>query len=458
MPQHDLNNAPHIVVLGAGFAGLTFCRKFGGDAKITVIDRQNHHLFQPLLYQVAMAGLAAPDISEPLRTVFRDERNIYVVMDTVRSIDLPARRVRLCDRDVAYDYLVVALGAKTSYFGNDGAWAPHAPGLKSLDDAMRVRHQILGSYERAETAEDDDERRRLMTIVVVGGGPTGVELSGSMAELARQVFTKDFRRIRPAESRIVLVQGGGCLLPGYPPNLSASAKAQLESLGVEVMLGTRVVGVDGGGVDLSTGERIETPNILWAAGIKPSPVLETMAGVERVYGRVKVRPDLSVPGHPEVFVLGDCAAVEQEDGRPVPGVAPAAMQMGEHAARVIERELRRRDGPSGTDHREAFRYHDKGMMATIGRKRAVAWVGKWQPTGLVAWLMWLFVHIAFLIGFRNRLAVMSAWVYSYVTFRRGARIIWGERCEREDEPIDDTTPPPPRHTEEAEEPEPAAVA
>ncbi len=430
-----LRGLPHIVVLGAGFGGLTFCREFRGNARVTIVDKQNHHLFQPLLYQVAMAGLAATDIAEPVRSIFRKRPNVISLMDEAVGIDLRTHAVQFSDRTLKYDYLVCALGGVKSYFGNEH-WEQHAPGLKTLDDAMRIRRRILSSFEKAENAIDTEAQRRLTTIVVVGGGPTGVELAGSIAELTRQVFRTDFRRINPADSRIVLVHSQDRILQEYPEDLSASARKQLESLGVEIIFSDRVVDVQEDHVLLKSGQRIDTCNVLWGAGVKANPITQSLADCCGIVldrgGRVPVDADLSLRshGHPEVFCIGDIAAINDVDGKPVPGVAPAAIQMGKHVAKLIEARLDRQIARSeGLETNEAFRYWDKGMMATIGRKRAVAWTGDLpliqglKMTGFVAWVAWLFIHISYLIGFRNRVSVLFSWVYAYFTFRRGARII-----------------------------------
>ncbi|BAM04584.1 NAD(P)/FAD-dependent oxidoreductase [Phycisphaera mikurensis] len=429
-PKH-LQGLPHVVVLGAGFAGLNFCKSFDGRARVTLVDRQNHHLFQPLLYQVAMAALSAPEIAEPVRTIFRDRENVVVLMDEAKKIDLQKREVELAQNTLKYDYLVCGLGGTKTYFGNE-QWEALAPGLKSLEDAMRIRRHLLQSFERAETTNDPEERKRLMTIVVVGGGPTGVELAGSMAELCKRVFKKDFRRIDTRESRVILVHSNGRILEEYPEDLSESGKKQLASLGVEIILDNKVVDIQRHHVELSDGTRIDTENVLWGAGVKANPITAGL-GIELARGgRVPVDPDLSLAsrGHPEVFFVGDIVSIRQEDGEPVPGVAPAAIQMGKHVARLIEERLERQVMSSaGGDATRPFRYWDKGMMATIGRMRAVAWTGDiplirgLKMTGLLAWLGWLTIHIAYLVGFRNRVAVFLSWVYSYASFRRGARII-----------------------------------
>jgi NADH dehydrogenase len=415
-----VNKNPHIVVLGAGFGGLTFCQSLKARAaRITVVDRTNHHLFQPLLYQVAASGLSAPEIAQPIRAILSDHPNVTVLLDQVISINLAARRITLESNSLDYDYLVLGLGGVTSYFGHP-EWEKFAPGLKTLDDALRIRSRILLAFERAENTSDAAERERLMTVVIVGGGPTGVELAGAFAELARTVLKRDFRRIDPAQARIILVEGSPMILSNLPPDLSASAARQLQQLGVQVRVATRVKDIRDGEVEIESGEVIRAANVLWAAGVSASPLTKALGVELDRAGRVKVNADLGVPGHPEVFAIGDMALVQQADGTLVPGVSPAAMQMGKHVARVIDEELRA--GRRLTS-RPAFRYWDKGTMATIGRSAAVAQIGKVKLSGFFAWLAWLFIHLIFLIGFRNKLAVLLQWIYSYFTYKRGARII-----------------------------------
>jgi NADH dehydrogenase len=412
----------HLVVLGAGFGGLTFCQTFNHpDTRITLVDRQNHHLFQPLLYQVATAGLSAPEIAQPIRSILADRPRVTVLLDIVVDFNLAEKKVVLEKNTLGYDYLVLALGGVTSYFGHP-EWEQFAPGLKSLDDALRIRRRILLAFEKAENAADVSEHDRLMTIVVVGGGPTGVELAGAFAELARHVLKSDFRRIDPTQARIVLIEAGPRVLAHLPPKLSASAQRQLEKLGVEVRTGTKVKNITQGRVELENGQVIEAENILWGAGVSASPLTKKLGVELDRAGRVKVNQDLSLPGHPEVFAIGDMALVLDDEGKPVPGVSPAAMQMAKHVARIIrdELELGRQRAT-----RPAFRYWDKGTMATIGRSAAVAKIGKIEFNGFLAWVAWLFVHLIFLIGFRNRLAVLSQWAYSYVAYKRGARIVTG---------------------------------
>lgn len=415
------NKAPHIVMLGAGFGGLTFCQKFHHPgARITLVDRTNHHLFQPLLYQVATAGLSAPEIAQPIRSIVSDRRNVTVLLDQVRDFDLAGKRVVLEKSILSYDYMVLALGGVTSYFGHP-EWEQFAPGLKSLEDAMRIRRNVLLAFERAENEPNLLEHNRLMTLVVVGGGPTGVELSGAFAELARHVLKRDFRRIDPSQARVILIEASPVILSHMPPDLAESALRQLERLGVQVRTSTRVKSIVHGRVELEGGEMIEAENIIWAAGVSASPLTRKLGVELDRAGRVKVNPDLSLPGHPEVFAIGDMALVLDENGKPVPGVSPAAMQMATHVAHQIEDELM---APApGHAARPPFKYWDKGTMATIGRSAAVAYAGPIKLHGFMAWAAWLFVHLIFLIGFRNKLAVLLQWAYSYFTYKRGARII-----------------------------------
>jgi len=405
---------PHVVIIGGGFGGLTAAQALAGaPVQVTLLDRRNHHVFQPLLYQVATAGLSATDIAAPLRHILRRASNVTVLLADVVRVDTEARKVVLADGEVGYDFLVLATGATHSYFGHDD-WAFHAPGLKTLEDALFIRRRTLIAFERAEKETDAARRRRLLTFVVIGGGPTGVELAGTLVEIARHTLRREFRRIDPGDARVVLLEGLDRVLPTYPPDLSAKARRQLEELGAEVRTGARVTGVDADGVWLGT-ERMEAGTVLWAAGVAASPLGRTLgAAVDRA-GRVKVEADLTVPGHPEVFVIGDLAALEQ-DGQPVPGVAPAAMQMGRHAARSIVAAVR-------GEPRRPFRYVDKGSLATIGRRAAVALIGRLKLSGFTAWAAWLGIHIFFLIGFRNRFVVLMEWALAYATHQRSARLI-----------------------------------
>jgi NADH:ubiquinone reductase (H+-translocating) len=411
---------PHVVVLGAGFGGLTFCQHFRHPgARVTLVDRTNHHLFQPLLYQVAAAGLSAPEIAQPIRSILAARPEVTVLMDRVVDINLTSRQVFLEKSTLEFDYLVLALGNCTSYFGHP-EWERFAPGLKTLDDALRIRSRVLLAFEKAETAADPAERAALLTIVIVGGGPTGVELAGAFAELARTVLKRDFRRIDPAQARIILLEAAPVVLGHLPPDLAQSARRQLEDLGVQVRTSTRVSDIQPGVVKLAAGEIIRAENILWAAGVSAVPLSSKLGTETDRSGRVKVNPDLSLPGHPEVFAIGDLALVLQDNGEPVPGVSPAAMQMARHIARIVRGEL---DLGRGRAPRPPFKYWDKGTMATIGRSAAVAWIGRLHFSGFLAWLAWLLVHLIFLIGFRNRLAVLLQWAYSYFAYKRGARII-----------------------------------
>ena len=414
---------PHIIVLGAGFGGLTFCQTFQHrGARVTVVDRQNHHLFQPLLYQVATAGLSAPEIAQPIRSILRDRPHISVLMDSVEDIRLAEKRVVLTSQTLAYDYLVIALGGVTTYFGHP-EWAAFAPGLKSLDDALRIRSRILLAFEHAENEPDPAVRQRLMTIVVVGGGPTGVELAGAFADLTRTVLRKDFRRIDPSQARIIVIEASPVVLSHLPDDLARSAQDQLEALGVEVRNNCKVQALTTGRVELSTGEVIEAENVFWAAGVGANPLTQKLGVELDRAGRVKVNLDLTVPGYPEVFAIGDNALVIQPNGKPVPGVSPAAMQAARHVAQIISDELA---WPSNArPPRADFRYVDKGTMATIGRSAAVVMLGDLKLTGFLAWAAWLFIHLLFLVGFRNKIAVLLQWGYSYLTYRRGARIVMG---------------------------------
>jgi NADH:ubiquinone reductase (H+-translocating) len=409
-----MNEASTVVIVGAGFGGLTAARALrGAPVHVTVVDRTNHHLFQPLLYQVAMAGLSPAEIAAPIRGVLSQDENTDVMLAEVVDFDLARKKVLLVDGELAYEWLIVAAGARTSYFGH-AQWERVAPGLKTVEDATEIRRRVLTTYELAEREADAARRRELLTFVVVGAGPTGVELAGALAELARTVLARDFRAIKPHGARVVLVEGGERVLPAMPPDLSRRAREQLEELGVEVRLDARVSDVDEHGVTLG-GERVLAATTVWAAGVAPSPLAEKLGAPRDRQGRVVVGRDLSLPAHPEVFVLGDMARVEQ-DGQPLPGLSPVAMQQGRYVARAIALDI-------GGEPREPFRYRDKGSMATIGRSRAVAESGRLHLSGLIAWLAWLFVHVFYLIGFRNRTVVLFTWAWSYLTYRRGARII-----------------------------------
>lgn len=413
-----------MVVVGGGFAGVQVVRNIPPDeALITLIDRQNHHLFQPLLYQVATAGLSAVDIAQPIRGMFADRPNFSVVMAEVTDIDPAARRVTHSRGSMDYDYLVVAAGSVTSYFANP-AWAEVAPGLKSLDDALLIRRRILCALEQAETEPDPVLKAELTTTVIVGAGPTGVELAGSIAELMRRVLQKDFDRIDPAMARVILVAAGPRVLESFAEKLSASAQAHLEKLGVEVWTGVRAETISLHEVVVG-GQVVRAGTIIWAAGVSANPLGAKLGVATDRSGRVPVKPDLSLPDHPDVFVAGDLATLVDANGVAVPGVAQAALQMGAHIGRTIHHELRVARHAAEPGPRPAFAYVDKGSMATIGRSAAVAELGRLRLRGRVAWLAWLIVHLLFLVGFRNKLAVLLSWIYSYLTFKRGARIITG---------------------------------
>ena len=416
---------PHVVIVGCGFGGLEATKVLDGAAvRVTLIDRSNHHLFQPLLYQVATAGLSAPSIASPIRHMRRHQRNLTVLMADVEAVDKAAREVVLADgQRLGYDHLIVAAGATHSYFGND-QWQAHAPGLKTLADAFQLRARLLSAFERAETLPDAASRAPWLNFVVIGGGPTGVEMAGTLAEIARHTLRDEFRRIDPSRAQVLLVEGSDRILAAFKPAQSAQAQAQLERIGVTVRTGCRVVGIDEEGVDLQTAdggkERIASRTKVWAAGVAASPLARTLDVPLDRAGRVVVDEQMNIPGHPEVYVVGDMAAATslEKDGsrKPVPGVSPGAKQAGRHAARQILARLRgRSEAP--------FRYMDYGNLATIGRKAAVADLGTIQFSGFAAWLFWLFVHVYFLIGFRNRVRVFADWAWAYFTFQRHARIV-----------------------------------
>lgn len=408
---------PRVVIVGAGFAGLFAARALRRAAvEVVVVDRSNHHLFQPLLYQVASAALNPSDIATPIRRILRRQRNATVLLGDVKSIDLQNRRVLTAEAAIDYDFLIVASGATHSYFGHDD-WARHAPGLKSLDDATQIRSRILFAFEAAEREDDAATRAAWLTFVVIGAGPTGVELAGALAEIAFRAVVPDFRRIDSRQARVVLLEGGERVLPQYSPPSSVSARRQLERLGVDVRTGALVTAVDERGVSIGD-ERIAARTVLWAAGVQASPLGAALGGQTDRAGRVYVAPDLSLPSAPEVFVVGDLCRFEQ-DGAPIPGVAPAAMQAGRHAAANILRRIAEKATLP-------FRYVDKGSLATIGRAAAVAEIAGVRLSGLVAWLAWLVVHIFFLVGFRNRLLVLFQWAWAYITHQRGARLITGD--------------------------------
>ena len=414
---------PHVVIVGGGFAGLWATRALARDrVRITLVDRRNHHLFQPLLYQVATAGLSAPDIAAPLRHILRGQRDVEVRLGEVIDIAAGAKSVTLADGDVlTCDYLVLASGATHAYFGH-ADWAAHAPGLKTLDDALAIRRRLLLAFERAEAAQSAGERTAWLNFAVVGGGPTGVELAGTLAEIARHTLRNEFRHIDPAEAKVRLLEAGPRVLSSFPESLSAKARAQLDRLGVEVVTGLPVEAIDADGYALG-GQRVPARTVLWAAGVAASPLGALLDAPRDRAGRVQVDADLSVPNHPGIFVAGDLASVQQ-DGKPVPGVAPAAKQMGAHVARAIRARLRNEAAPP-------FRYRDFGNLATIGRMAAVVHFGRLRLSGLLAWWFWLFIHIFFLIGFRNRVIVLINWAWAYWSYQRHARIILGGDARRE---------------------------
>lgn len=412
---------PHVVIVGGGFAGLWAVRALASaPVRITLVDRGNHHLFQPLLYQVATAGLSAPDIAAPLRQILRRQKNVVVRMATVTSIDAAGKRIELAgtagSEFLDFDFLLLASGATHAYFGND-QWARHAPGLKTLDDALELRRKLLLAFERAESEPDPDERDAWLSFAIVGGGPTGVELAGTLAEIARHTLRGEFRNIDPARARVRLVEAGPRVLASFPEDLSERARQQLQKLGVEVLTGTPVDDINAEGFQLGD-TFVRARTVVWAAGVSASPLAQCLGVPLDRAGRVPVQPDLSVAGHPDIFVAGDLATLTRPDGRPVPGVAPAAKQMGRHVARAIRARLAGRDAT-------AFGYRDFGNLATIGRMAAVVDLGAWKFSGVLAWWFWLVAHLFFLIGFRNRSVVLLNWSVAYWTHQRAARIILG---------------------------------
>jgi NADH:quinone reductase (non-electrogenic) len=407
---------PHVLIVGGGFAGLNAAKGLGNvsGVDVTLVDRTNHHLFQPLLYQVAMAGLSPADIAAPIRSLLSNYRNIRVLQGEISALDFD-RKLAIADfAELPFEYLILACGARHSYFGHD-EWEEFAPGLKSLEQATEIRRRVLSAYEEAERSNSPEDRKRLLTFVVVGGGPTGVELAGAIGEMSRFTLAKDFRNIDATQARVILIEAGPKILPMFSAQQAARATRDLEHLGVQVWVRSAVTKIDLDGVEIGT-ERIRAATILWAAGVQASP-LGKAAGlnVDR-QGRVVVEPDLSVPGHRNVFVAGDQAVFTHQTGKPLPGTAPVAMQQGRYLARTIRRELKGQP-------REPFHFVDKGQMATIGRSRAIVEVGKLKIAGFTAWLIWLVVHIYYLTGFKNRLLVVLQWAWSYLSFRRGARLI-----------------------------------
>ena len=433
------SNKRHVMIVGGGFGGLTAARALANaaDIAVTLIDRENYHLFQPLLYQVAMAGLSPAEIATPIRSVLSSAKNVKVLLGQVTTIDIHARTLTIAgdvhtdEQQLSFDTLILAAGAKTSYFGHD-EWEKNAPGMKSIEDAIEVRRRVLTAFESAERTEDLALRAKLLTFVVVGGGPTGVELAGAVAELARRVLTQDFRAAHTDMARVVLVEGGPRLLATLDPQSSEAARAQLVELGVEVKLNTKVVGIDERGVQTAEGD-LAAGTCVWAAGVSATPLARTLGAELDRSGRVLVMEDCSVPGAADVFVIGDMAAFV-EQGKTLPGVSPVAMQQARYVAQLILDQ-------TAPEQRIAFRYTDKGNMATIGRSRAVAEAGKLRMRGFIAWMAWLFVHIWYLIGFRNRVVVMFTWAWSYIFYRRGARLITHSWSETRDSLLSSTPPP-----------------
>jgi NADH dehydrogenase len=414
-----VSSAPHVVIIGGGFGGMAAARALKrAPVRLTMVDRRNHHLFQPLLYQVATAALNPADIASPIRRILRRQRNASVILGEASSIDTQQKIVQLLDGEVAYDFLIVASGATHSYFGHD-EWLEPAPGLKTLEDAVEIRRRVLVAYEAAEREVDAAEVANWMTFVVIGGGPTGVEMAGALAEISRRVLERDFRKIDPGKARIILIEAGPKVLPAMSPESSVSARRQLERLGVEVITDSPVTAVDDRGV-VHGGTRLDSRTVIWAAGVAASPLGKTLGADVKLdrAGRVIVNQDLSVPDADGVFVIGDLASIKS-DGKPVPGLSPAAMQEGRHAAKNIVRLIR-------GEPTLPFHYRDKGTLATIGKAAAVADIAGLHLSGLVAWLMWLFVHLLFLIGFRNRFIVIVEWAWTYVRNDRGARLITGD--------------------------------
>lgn len=408
--------AKRVLVVGAGFAGLKAAKALSKsrDVQVTLIDRRNHHLFQPLLYQVATAGLSPAEIATPIRTVFANRDNVKVLMGNIESVILSQRQVSMQGELLDYDYLILACGAKHSYF-NHPEWENDSPGLKTLEQATEIRRRILLAFELAERAKDPVLQKELLTFIVVGGGPTGVEMAGAIGEISRYTLEKDFRAIRPDRTRVLLVEAGSRILPAFSEVLSKRAARDLERLGVQIWTSTRVTEVNAMGIKMGN-EEVRARTVIWAAGVKPSSLSQTMNVELDSVGRVKVQKDLSLPGHPEVMVLGDQAHFPTKDGKGLPGLAPVAMQQGTHAASNILADLRQRP-------RQPFVYRDKGIMATIGRKSAIVQIGRLQYGGFFAWLTWLFIHIYYLIGFKNRIFVFAQWAWAYLTFKRGARLI-----------------------------------
>lgn len=407
-----------VVIIGGGFGGLNAAKMLkNAPLDVLILDKTNHHLFQPLLYQVATAALSPGEIAYPIREIFRKQKNAMVIMGEAVSIDKDKKEVVLANGDkVHYDYLILSVGARHSYFGND-KWEPFAPGLKTISDALHIRERILSSFEKAERIDSITEAAKFMNFVVIGGGPTGVEMAGAIAEIAHTTLFNNFRRIKPETSKIYLVEALPHILPVYSTMLSEKAKAELEKLGVRVLTGKKVTNINTEGVQIED-QFIESKNVIWAAGNQASPLLKTLNVPLDRPGRVIVEPDLSVPGHPEIFVIGDAACAMDKDGKPLPGIAPTAIQQGKYVGKIIKQNLPK-------DKRPPFQYWDKGSMATIGKGKAIAVMGKIQLSGLLAWLAWGFIHILYLIGFRNRIGVIIEWITVFITGQRGVRLIYG---------------------------------
>jgi NADH dehydrogenase len=432
--------SPHVVIIGAGFGGLTAARILARERiQLTIVDRKNHHTFQPLLYQVATAGLSPGEIAAPIRGIFKGDTNVTVLLEEAVSFDLDRRILQTSEQKIPYDYLIVAAGATHAYFGHD-EWEPYAPGLKTIEDALEIRRRVLLAFELAERQAVAQEGTEPLNFVVVGAGPTGVELAGTLAEICRHVLAHEFRSIDPSRARILLLEGGPRVLPAYPEDLSRSAEAQLRRLGVEVRTNAMVTMIEPGAVRIGD-TRMVAPVILWCAGVAASPLGKRLGVPVDRAGRVEVQPDLSIAGHPEVFVIGDLSTLKDDQGKPLPGVAPVAIQEGQYVAKVIRGDLAGKT-------RHPFKYWDKGSLATIGRAAAIAQFGKIHISGFLAWLSWLFVHIFFLIGFRNRILVFIQWAWSYVTYERGARLITGSNTlpgwegmhPMPPEPVEEETP------------------
>jgi NADH dehydrogenase len=421
LPMAQSDNWPHVVIIGGGFAGINAAKALAGKkVRVTVVDRKNHHTFQPLLYQVALAVLSPAEIASPIRNVLRRARNTQVILGEVTGFDLQRRIVRVDEIELGYDFLVVAAGATHAYFGHP-EWEKIAPALKTIEDATEIRRRVLLAFELAEREAIAQGRHPTLSFVVIGAGPTGVELAGAISDISRRYMEHDFRAIDPRQARIILLEGGPRVLPAYPEDLSASAEKQLRDLGVEVRTNAMVTNLEAGCVTIGV-EKIPATVILWGAGVSASPLGRMLGAATDRAGRVMVAPDLTVPQHPEVFVVGDLAASKMKNGVLVPGVAPAAIQMGKFAARQIRRTLENKP-------REEFHYLDKGTLATIGRSKAVADLGKLHFSGYFAWLSWLFIHLFFLIGFRNRFMVMAEWAWDYITYNHSARLITGKTEE-----------------------------